>query len=202
MVACVRSWTSLTAFLKKKTEKIASQTFVFLQNAHKQTERERILKRYDIHHTVYWNDQTWIFGEGSIHIGENTYIGKDCFLSSHPAGTSIKIGRGCAIAHNVHIRTTTFPRIPSFEEARKLPSESKSIVIGDFVWIGNHAYIGPGITIGSNSIIGANSVVTKDVPPHTIVGGTPARIIGTKDDYAREMTASEREADVTTEHNS
>lgn len=191
------------ASIRSAMTRAASRLYAFLYAAHKQTERERILKRHNIHPSVYWNDQTWFLGDGTVHIGENTYIGKDCFLSAHPATTSITIGKGCAIAHNVHLRTTTFPRIPDFEEARKLPPESKSIVIGDFVWIGNHVYIGPGITVGSNSIIGANSVVTKDVPPNTVVGGTPARVIGTKEDYAKDMVASEREAEtITTEKNS
>ncbi len=49
--------------------------------------------------------------------------------------------------------------------------------IGNDVWIGRRAYIKPGITIGDGAIVAAMSVVTKDVPPYTIVGGNPARII-------------------------
>lgn len=44
-------------------------------------------------------------------------------------------------------------------------------------WIGAQAYIGPGVTVGEGAIVGACSVVTKDVPPWTIVGGNPARVI-------------------------
>ena len=51
------------------------------------------------------------------------------------------------------------------------------VVIGDNVWIGDKASILPGVIIGKGSIVGANSVVTKDVPPFTVVGGNPAKII-------------------------
>ena len=51
------------------------------------------------------------------------------------------------------------------------------IVIGNDVWIGFEAAILSGVTIGDGAIVGARSVVTRDVPPYTIVGGTPARPI-------------------------
>lgn len=44
-------------------------------------------------------------------------------------------------------------------------------------WIGQNAVILPGVTVGELSIVGANSVVTKDVPPRSIVIGTPARVV-------------------------
>lgn len=50
-------------------------------------------------------------------------------------------------------------------------------VIGNDVWMGYEAVIMPGIQIGDGAIVAAQSVVTKDVPPYTIVGGNPARVI-------------------------
>lgn len=52
-----------------------------------------------------------------------------------------------------------------------------NIVIGNDVWIGYEAVIMQGVTIGDGAIIGARAVVTKDVPPYTIVGGVPAKVI-------------------------
>ena len=49
------------------------------------------------------------------------------------------------------------------------------IVIGNDVWIGYEAVIMAGVHIGDGAIIAARAVVTKDVPPYTIVGGTPAK---------------------------
>ena len=58
---------------------------------------------------------------------------------------------------------------------RKL--SSKSVEIGDNVWIGELVSILPGVQIGKNCIIGANSVVTKSIPDNCIAVGNPAKII-------------------------
>ncbi|MCH9612515.1 MAG: Virginiamycin A acetyltransferase [Chlamydiia bacterium] len=50
-------------------------------------------------------------------------------------------------------------------------------LVGNDVWIGAKATILPGVTIGDGAVIGAGAMVTKDVPPYTVVGGNPARLI-------------------------
>lgn len=60
------------------------------------------------------------------------------------------------------------------------------IVIGNDVWIGYEAVIMAGVHIGDGAIIAARAVVTKDVPPYTIVGGTPAKEIRKR--FDAEMT--------------
>ena len=51
------------------------------------------------------------------------------------------------------------------------------VVIKKGAWLGFGAHVLSGVTIGENSVVAANSVVTKDVPPYTVVGGNPAKII-------------------------
>jgi maltose O-acetyltransferase len=59
----------------------------------------------------------------------------------------------------------------------KLISMPKPVKIEDDVWIGGNATIVPGVTIGEEAVVAAGSVVTKDVPPKTLVGGNPAKVI-------------------------
>jgi acetyltransferase-like isoleucine patch superfamily enzyme len=51
------------------------------------------------------------------------------------------------------------------------------VVIGNHVWIATNAIILPGVTIGEGAIVACGAVVTKDVPPHCLVAGVPARVV-------------------------
>ena len=64
-------------------------------------------------------------------------------------------------------------------EKNKRGGFPKSVVIEDDVWIASRVSILPGVTVGKGSVIAAGAVVTKDVPPSSLVGGIPARIIRT-----------------------
>ena len=76
------------------------------------------------------------------------------------------------MAHNVTIMDSDFHHIESENHVM-----TKPVTIRDNVWIGNGATILKGVTIGEGSVIAAKSVVTRDVPPHTIVAGNPAKVI-------------------------
>lgn len=57
------------------------------------------------------------------------------------------------------------------------------VVIEDWVYIGTGSQIMPGVTIGEGSLIAAGSIVTKSVPPNVVVGGNPAKILCSIEDY-------------------
>lgn len=63
------------------------------------------------------------------------------------------------------------------------------IEVMDNVFIGLGSIILPGVRIGANSIVSAGSVVTKDVPPGSIVGGVPAKVIGSFEDLRQRRLA-------------
>lgn len=60
------------------------------------------------------------------------------------------------------------------------PQRERDVYIGDDVWVGANAVILPGVTIGNGAIVAAGAVVNVDVDAFAIVGGVPARVIGTR----------------------
>ena len=90
-------------------------------------------------------------------------------------GSTIEIGKGCAIGRDVVIRSFDGHTID-----KEGYSISAPIKIGKNVWIGQGAQILKGVTIGDGAIVAAGAVVTKDVPPHYVVGGVPAKVIEEK----------------------
>ncbi|ALZ88703.1 acetyltransferase [Aerococcus urinaeequi] len=111
---------------------------------------------------------------------ENITLGKNVFINS---GThfqdqgGIVIGEGAFIGHNVVLATINHDLYP--KNNRK--NHYAPIVLKDNVWIGSNATITSGVTIGEWSVVAAGAVVTKDVPPYSIVGGIPARVLKTID---------------------
>lgn len=82
------------------------------------------------------------------------------------------------IGHNVVLATINHDLTPG--NGRK--NHYAPIMIGRNVWVGSNATILPGVTIGEWAVVAAGAVVTKDVPPYTVVGGTPAKFIKTVKD--------------------
>lgn len=87
-------------------------------------------------------------------------------------GSTIEIGKDCAIGRDVVIRSYDGHTIK--EEGYEI---SKPIKIGNHVWIGQGATILKGVTVGDGAIVAAGAVVTKDVAPRTAVAGVPARVV-------------------------
>jgi acetyltransferase-like isoleucine patch superfamily enzyme len=85
---------------------------------------------------------------------------------------SISIGNNCFISENVTIRDSDNHRITG-----RLKTNSSPIIFGNNVLIGINATILKGVTIGNGAVVAANSLVNKSVPPNTLVGGVPAKII-------------------------
>lgn len=110
--------------------------------------------------------------------GKNITIGKDVFINSgchFQDQGGIEIGDGTLIGHNVVLATINHDLDPS----QKRKNHYAPIKIGNSVWIGSNATVLSGVTIGDWSVVAAGAVVTKDVPPMTVVGGVPAKVLKT-----------------------
>lgn len=110
--------------------------------------------------------------------GGNFIAGKDHWPSE---AYLITVGSNCAITAGVKIFTHGGARVAR----RKYPNYDVfgMVEVGDYCYIGTNSLIMPGVKIGNGSMVAAGSVVTKSVPPNMVVGGNPARILCTVDEY-------------------
>lgn len=112
---------------------------------------------------------------GIVKVGEHTWIGPNVMLDG--SGAEITIGKYCSISSGVHIYshdTVAWALTEGKAAARTAP-----VSIGDCCYIGSQSIIGAGVRIGRQCVVATNSFVNSDVPERTIVGGNPARKLGT-----------------------
>jgi len=109
---------------------------------------------------------------GPIIIGDNSLIG----ISTTLIGP-VTIGKEVLLAQNVVVSGLNhgYKDIHTSIRAQKVLTEL--VVIEDEVWIGANVSITAGVTIGKHSIVAAGSTVIKSIPPYSIAGGNPARIL-------------------------
>lgn len=124
----------------------------------------------------------------NIKVGEGCFMNYDCkLLDVSPITLEDRVWIGA----NVTLATPMHPFIAEERIPQDYPDGyhdleySKPIVIKKNAWICSSATICAGVTVGENSIVAAGAVVTSDVPPNTIVGGVPARVIREIDENDR-----------------
>lgn len=134
-------------------------------------------------------DHSWIadncyieLGTGcKIIIGQRTSLQSRCQIRGDVTiGDDVLIAPNCFRSSGKHIYDY-IPELKIREQDRKYFEDhgiySNPIKIGSYVWLGINSIIFPGVTVGDGSMVGANAVVSKDVEPHTVVGGVPAKFI-------------------------
>ena len=158
--------------------------------------------RTNDYQTIYLNtiinNPNIIVGDYTIYndfVNDPTQFEKNNVLYHYPINQDcLIIGKFCSIACGVKflfnsanhtLKSLSNYTFPLFFEEWGLNKKNVTsawdnkgdIIIDNDVWIGYEAVIMAGVHIGDGAVIAARAVVTKDVPPYTIVGGTPARKI-------------------------
>ena len=119
--------------------------------------------------SIYQNSYVY----GDVKVGKNTWIGPFTILDG---SGGLEIGDYCSISVGVHIYTHNTVRWAV--SMGKEPYERKSVKIHSGCFIGPNSVVKNGVTVGRQSVIGSNSFVNRDIPPFSIVAGSPARPIG------------------------
>lgn len=117
-----------------------------------------------------------------VEIQKGAFIGKNCKISSHTfICEGVHIEDNVFIGHGVMFTNDLFPRSTNADGSQQTDADWKVIetIVKKGASIGSNATILCGITIGENALVGAGAVVTKNVPPNTIVAGSPAKVIKT-----------------------
>lgn len=99
-----------------------------------------------------------------VEVGKFTYVGPDVIImdSNH---------------HSIYAKYRMADVLGIDQGIRGSYANTKSIKIGNHVWIGRRAMVFKGVTIGDRSIVAAGAIVTHDVPEDVIVAGIPAKVV-------------------------
>jgi len=152
-----------------------------LETLKKEKEKEEVIKilgqLQSCGFGVRINGRIVITDPKSVIIGNNVHIGNNAYFASEG---------GLVIGDNTHIsRNVVIYTVNHNYQGKALPYDStviqKPVLIGKNVWIGMNVSIAPGVHIGDGAIVGIGAVVARDVPPYSIVGLPPVRILKYRD---------------------
>lgn len=105
----------------------------------------------------------------TLTIGNNVFLNYGVDIGCYH---SITVGNDVLIGPMTNILDDPLHELEPHSGARPQP-----IVIEDNVWLSRNVTVQPGVRIGMNSVVATGSVVTKDVPPNSLVGGVPAKVL-------------------------
>jgi acetyltransferase-like isoleucine patch superfamily enzyme len=95
------------------------------------------------------------------------------------------------ISNHVHIRTSDSHPIYDMETKKRL-NPSRSVLLGNHIWIAPQSAVYKGVCVGDGSIIASRTLVTHDVPSNVVVAGLPAKVVKTNVFWSREDVAEKK----------
>ncbi len=120
--------------------------------------------------SVFSRTQIFVNKGGVLKIGKNSRINGVYISANH----HVEIGKHVRIAPRTVIIDSDFHKV---DDHFSDEGASQAIIIEDEAWITMNCMIMKGVRIGKGAVVAAGAVVTRDVPPYTIVGGVPAKVI-------------------------
>ena len=131
----------------------------------------------------------------TLRMGDRSYVATGCVLRDRvEMGDDCSLNPYVVLAGRVRlgdgVRIASFAALYGFNHVFDDPDvpiwlqglHEEGIVVEDDVWIGTHAVVCDGVTVGAHSVVAAGAVVTTDVPPWSVVGGVPARVLSDRRD--------------------
>lgn len=131
------------------------------------------LAAVDLGRHVQFCGRGWIYGRGTLQIGDDTWLSPGMIVYTH-VEAAVVIGARCDIGPDVSFITGSHLLGPASRRAG--PGTALPIRIGNGCWIGASSRILGGVTIGDGAVVAAGSVVIRDVSANTLVAGVPAVI--------------------------
>ena len=131
-------------------------------------------RRVIVHDVRFFN--LYRRGLSGLDVGEECFLGDECLLD---LADGIRLERQVTLAERVLILTHTNVGYADHPLQEHFPAMAAPVVVESGSFIGANATILPGVRIGGGSFVAAGSVVKDDVPPGTLVGGVPARVLRT-----------------------
>ena len=116
------------------------------------------------------------FSKCDARIAENVYVGPGCRLGRVHLGRDTLLGPGVEITSGSRMHGISDPS----KSIREQPGVFERVTIGEGCWIGSKAVVMA--DVGAGSVIGAGAVVTRPIPPMSIAGGVPAKVIRSRID--------------------
>jgi acetyltransferase-like isoleucine patch superfamily enzyme len=132
----------------------------------------RLGRRVVLHDVRFFN--LYRRGLSGLEIDEECFLGDECLLD---LAEGIRLEKQVTLAERVLILTHTNVGYRDHPLQTHFPATASPVVIEAGAFLGANVTVLPGVRVGRQSFVAAGSVVTRDVPPRTLVGGVPARVL-------------------------
>ncbi len=126
---------------------------------------------------VLMEPNVWITapGQARVRIGAGSFLNMGVMVAAQEL---VEIGEHCMLANGCFVSDSSHrysdPEMPVTWQGFETKGPTR---IGDNCWLGAHVVVTSGVTIGERCVIGAGSVVTRDIEPHSIAAGAPAKVL-------------------------